>query len=69
MMEAVGASETVNLCETTLRNIPEDNRLYVRRRENLKSHLSDAFPIPNDLKQGDALSPLLFNYALKYVYH
>jgi len=24
------------------------------------------FPTKNGLKQGDALSPLLFNYALKY---
>jgi hypothetical protein len=30
-------------------------------------HLSDSFPIQNDLKQGDALSPLLFNFALEYV--
>jgi hypothetical protein len=28
--------------------------------------LSDKFPIQNELKQGDALSPLLFNFALKY---
>jgi hypothetical protein len=28
--------------------------------------LSDAFPIHNGLKQGDALSPLLFNVALEY---
>jgi len=26
--------------------------------------LSDAFPIQNDLIEGDALSPLLFNFAL-----
>jgi hypothetical protein len=26
---------------------------------------SDAFPIHNGLKQGDALSPLLFNFALE----
>jgi hypothetical protein len=29
-------------------------------------HLSDNFPIQNGLKQGDALSPLLFNFALEY---
>jgi len=28
--------------------------------------LSDRHPIRNDLKQGDALSPLLFNFALEY---
>jgi hypothetical protein len=28
--------------------------------------LSDSFPIQNDLKQGDALSPLLFNFALEF---
>jgi hypothetical protein len=28
--------------------------------------LSDKFPIQNGLKQGDALSPLLFNLALEY---
>jgi retron-type reverse transcriptase len=27
--------------------------------------LSDTFPIKNGLKQGDALSPLLFNFALE----
>jgi hypothetical protein len=29
-------------------------------------HLSDSFPIQNGLKQGDALSPWLFNFALEY---
>jgi hypothetical protein len=30
------------------------------------NHLSDAFPVQNDLKQGDALSPLRSNLALEY---
>jgi hypothetical protein len=29
-------------------------------------HLSVSFPIQNGLKQGDALSPLLSNFALEY---
>jgi len=29
-------------------------------------HLSDMLPIRNSLKQGDALSPLIFNCALDY---
>jgi hypothetical protein len=29
-------------------------------------NLSDALPIRNGLKQGEALSPLLFNFILEY---
>jgi hypothetical protein len=32
----------------------------------IRKHLSDNFPIQNGLKQGDALSPLLFNFAVEY---
>jgi hypothetical protein len=36
-------------------------------RVGVGKHLSDTFPVKNGLKQGDALSPLLFNFALEYV--
>jgi hypothetical protein len=35
-------------------------------KDRIGKHLSDSFPIQNVLKQGDALSPLLFNFALEY---
>ena len=35
-------------------------------RVRVRKNLSDRFPIRNGLKQGDALSPLLFNFALEY---
>jgi hypothetical protein len=40
------------------------NQTYSKVR--IGKHLSDSFPIQNGLKQGDALSPLLFNFALEY---
>ena len=36
------------------------------RRGRVGKHLSDMFPIRNGLKQGDALSPLIFNFVLEY---
>ena len=42
------------------------NETYSRVR--IGKNLSDMFPIWKDLKQGDSLSPLLFNSALEYVY-
>jgi hypothetical protein len=40
------------------------NETYSKVR--IGKHLSDSFPIHNGLIQGDALSPLLFNFALEY---
>jgi hypothetical protein len=41
---------------------------YICLKENKRKdkNLSDAFPIQNGLKQGDALLPFLFNFALEY---
>jgi hypothetical protein len=35
-------------------------------RDRVGKNLPEMFPIRNSLKQGDALSPLLFNFALEY---
>jgi hypothetical protein len=40
------------------------NETYSKVR--IGKHLSDSFPIQNGLKQADALTPLLFNFALEY---
>jgi hypothetical protein len=40
------------------------NQTYSKVR--IDKHLSDGFPIQNGLKQGDALSPPLFNFGLEY---
>jgi hypothetical protein len=40
------------------------NETYSKVR--IGKHLTDSFPIQDGLKQGDSLSPLLFNFALEY---
>jgi len=35
-------------------------------RVRVGKNLSDRFPVRNGLKKGDALSSLLFNFALEY---
>jgi len=35
-------------------------------RVRVGKNVSDRFPIRNGLKQGDALSPIFFNFALEY---
>ena len=40
------------------------NETYSRVR--VSKNLSDMFPVRNGLKQGDALLPLLFNFAVEY---
>jgi hypothetical protein len=40
------------------------NETYSKVR--IGKHLSDSFPIQNGLNKGDAISPLLFNFALEY---
>jgi len=34
-------------------------------RVPLGKHLSDMFPVKNGMKQGDALTPLLFTFVLQ----
>jgi hypothetical protein len=42
------------------------NKTYSKVR--IGKHLPDNFPIQNGLKEGDALSPLLFNCVLEYAF-
>ena len=57
-MELVNTKKLVRLIKTCL----DGTQSKVR----LGSCLSSRFPIENGLKQGDAISPLLFNFALEY---
>jgi len=42
------------------------NETYSRFR--VGKHFPDIFPIKNDLKHGEVLSPLLFNFVLVYAF-
>ena len=37
-----------------------------QRKVNIENNLPSSFPIENDMKQGDALLPLLSNLILEY---
>jgi hypothetical protein len=50
--------ETVSLIKMCL------NETYIKARTG--KHFSNASPIQNDPKEGDALSSLLFTFALEY---
>jgi hypothetical protein len=48
-------------------DIPIKMSLNERQNKDRRSeYLSDEFPIQNGLKQGDAVSPLLFKFSLEY---
>ena len=55
-----------------MNSYPQEIRLIkmclseIYSRVRVGRFLSDSFPIYCGLKQGDALSPLLFNFALEY---
>jgi hypothetical protein len=38
----------------------------MKHKVRIAKHLSHSFPIQNVFKEGNALSPLLFNFALEY---
>jgi hypothetical protein len=56
MIEAIHSSKTSILTRDTRHQILDDSILY----------FLNSFPVQNGLKQGDALSPLFFNFALEY---
>jgi len=40
--------------------------IYLQETGKANKNLSDMFPIRNGLKQGDAITPMLFNFASEY---
>jgi hypothetical protein len=66
MMEAMHSSKTSVLTRATWCHIPEDDILLSHHCVNMKSYFFFySFHIQNDLKQGNALSPLLINFSLE----
>jgi hypothetical protein len=56
-MEAASTSGmSVNVCQTTQRNNPEDSHLHIRRRENLKSHILVTSLTHNKRRCGQVIS-------------
>ncbi|KAJ4435516.1 hypothetical protein ANN_18132 [Periplaneta americana] len=71
-MELVASSRMENRCvkilnyDITHRSESPSFTTIKNNRVRIGQFLSDAFPIRCGLKQGDALSPLLFSFALEY---
>ena len=57
---------TVNFHPLMWYNIIKTCLEGIQSKVRIKNCLSSNFPIENGLKQEDALSPLLFNFALEY---
>jgi hypothetical protein len=55
-----------NIYQSIGDNIPDYRNLHSYRSKNLKSHTVSYISCSKWSKQGDALSPLLFNFVLKY---
>jgi hypothetical protein len=67
MMVAAGTSETsVNLYQTTRRNIPENSHLRTRRRENLKNL---TLKISYRAQKNPLLGPVLSQFNCVYAFH
>jgi transposase-like protein len=67
---AASTSETsVNVCQTTRRNIPEDSHLHIRRRENLKSHVHYRVQISRPLDIISQMNPYTVFIFYQFCYY